>query len=510
MDDLLLGIDVGTTATKAALFTPDGTLRAVSEYEYPLRHVGPSRVEQHPDDWWTAVCSAVRDSLSQVTHGAERVAALTVSSQGPTLLALDAAGEPLRPCLIWMDRRAEAEARELEAEFGAETIFNITGNRPDTLYTAAKLRWLRHHEPDVLRRTHQFMQVCGYVVYRLTGAYSLDMANAALLQLRDYASGEWWGDMLEACGVNAAQFPPVLPADHVLGGVTHAAADATGLRPGTPVTVGTLDVGAAALEAGAVDPGIVAEMTGTSTVLIMPNLTGETHPMFVALPHAITGFHTLVGSTNASGASLRWYRDQFGRIEQRAGEQLQVDPYDLITLQAAQIDPGSDGVIFLPYMMGERTPIWHTNARGVFFGLSLATPRPALARAILEGTAFGLRHIVETAATLDVQFTEIRAVGGGSRSALWNQIKADILGVPIVLPAASTGAAFGDALLAGLGASLYSDIHAVLNYVVTLRVRHEPDMNNHRRYSDIYPIFRSLYEHLRDDFDVLADIVSRS
>jgi xylulokinase len=270
--------------------------------------------------------------------------------------------------------------------------------------------------------------------------------------------------------------------------------------------VGTVDSAAAALEVGAAEPGVAAEMTGTSTVLIMPNREGLTEPAFIAMRHAIPGIHLLLGAMVATGASLRWFRDELGAAEVRMGAERNTDPFDLLTEQAAQVPVGSRGVIFLPYMAGERSPLWHTQAKGVFFGLSLATTRAALVRAILEGTVFALCHNVEVARNAGIEVREMRSVGGGTRSTLWNQIKADALGMPVQLPRAPVGAAFGDAVLAGLGLGLYPDLGGALHDMVKLETRYEPNRKNHARYQEIYGIYRKLYEHLRSDFDELANL----
>jgi xylulokinase len=507
MTKLFLGVDVGTTGAKAVLFTPEGTVEAVGQAEYDTTYIRPGWVEQNPADWWAATCTAIQKALADVSDGAKRVAGVAVSGQAPSLVALDDKGEPLRPAMIWMDRRAEAEATQLADIIGADEVFKVSGNRPDAFYIAAKLRWLKNHEPETLKQTHQITLVTGFINHRLTGRTSLDPVHAALLQLRDYQTGAWSAALCEACGVSPDQFAAARDGHEILGDITREAADATGLRPGTPVMVGTVDGSAAAVEAGAVDLGSAAEMTGTSTVLLMPNDGSVTESAFIAMPHAIPGIHLLLGALVASGASLRWFRDQFGQIEQQVAAQMQADPFDLLTQEAATINPGSDGLIFLPYMMGERSPIWHTNARGVFFGLSLATPKAALIRAILEGVAFGLRHNVEVARDAGVSITEIRSVGGGSRSDLWNQIKADVLGVPVLLPEASVGAPFGDAVLVGMGLGDYPDGGAAVRKMVKLRRRYDPDMANHARYSEIYPIFRRIYEHLKTDFDDAAALM---
>ena len=508
LDELLLGIDVGTTGAKAALVSADGQLRAVGRSEYALHHLRPGWVEQDPQEWWRAVCEAIRQVVADDPKATERIAGLAVSSQAPALLPLSRAGAPLRPAMIWMDRRAEGEAKRLEEILGEGTVYRVTGNRPDAFYVAPKLLWLKTHEPKILAQTWRFVQVSGYINYRLTGDYSLDSAHAALLQLRNYSTAEWYKPLCDACGVEPTQFPEVKGGHCLHGEVSPGAAEATGLRPGTRVMVGTVDSAAAALEAGAVEPGVAVEMTGTSSVLTMLNEGGVTEAAFIAMPHAIPGVHLLLGAMVASGASLKWFRDQLGETEVQRAAQLNADAFDLLTEQAAEISLGSRGVVFLPYMAGERSPLWHTNARGVFFGLSLSTPKAALIRAILEGTAFALYHNVEVAGRAGIWLSEIRSVGGGTRSALWNQIKADVLGTPVHLPEAPVGAPFGDAVLAGMGLGLYPDIRAALRDRVRVKTRFEPNLENHSKYQEIYRIFRKLYEHLRSDFDDMAGLAA--
>jgi xylulokinase len=533
-DRLLLGIDVGTTGAKAALFSPEGELLAVGEREYGVSFPRPGWAEQNPEDWWEAVCVSVRRVLEETTvaarsgtrggprrasrHGAKRVAALAVSSQAPVLVPManssrgtgkaagPAAGSPhagfevVRPALIWMDRRAEVEAGRLREMLGEGTIEKITGNRPDPFYIAAKLLWFKNHEPSLFSKTALVLMANGYINYRLTGRAVMDNVHAALLQLRDWRSGEWSEELCRASGADPSLFPPVFFGHEIVGEVTPEAARETGIPAGTPVTAGTVDGAAAALEAGAVASGTAAEMTGTSTVLLMPDETGVTEPAFIAMPHAIPGVRLLLGAMSSSGASLRWFRDQFGQQEIDAGRKAGEDPYDILTRDAERAPAGCEGLLFLPYMMGERSPLWDSDARGVFFGLSLKTTKGALVRAILEGTAFALRHNVDTARKAGVSIHEIRSVGGGTRSALWNRIKADILGVPILLPRTTVGAVFGDAFLAGLAAGVYRDARDSIKRMVRIRDSYEPDPRKAELYAELYSLFRRLYEDLKEDF----------
>jgi xylulokinase len=506
MNDLLLGIDIGTTGVKAALFNAEGHLLAAHSVEHTTHHLRPGWVEQHPDDWWAGLCAATQHVLQAVPEAAARVAGLAVSSQAPSLIALDAEGQPLRPALIWMDRRAEAEAAQIAARVGAEEVIRISGNRPDPFYVAAKIAWFRQQEPELFRQTRWFAQITGYINHRLTGAMTLDDVHAGLLQLRDRGTGQWSPALCEAVGLDPSCLPPVYPGHHVQGEVSRGAAEATGLRPGTPVMVGTVDGAAAAVEAGVSEEGVIADMTGTSTVLCIPNTGGLTEPAFIAMPHALPGLHLLLAAMVSSGASLKWYQEQFGRWETEQAAQSNEDVFDLLTQQAARAPQGSDGLIFLPYMLGERSPIWHTQARGVFFGLSLATERGAVIRSMLEGTAFAMRHNLEIARKAGVSVREIRSVGGGARSRLWCQIKANILGVPVAVPEAAVGAAFGGAVLAGMGTGLYPDVQSALRGMIRLKQIYDPDLEHAWRYARQYALFRSIYEHLKDDFDRLAEV----
>jgi xylulokinase len=503
-EPLLLGVDVGTGSTKCVLIDVRGRLHAASQADYPLHHSGSAWVEQDAGDWWRAVCKTVREALAQAPHGPERVLGVGVSSQAPTLLPLDAAGRPLRRPIIWMDRRAEAEAADLNARLGADEIHRVTGNRPDAFYLAARLLWFRKKEPELFRRAAQFVQCNGYINFKLTGNLGLDRAHAALLQLREYGTEKWYAAMCEVCGVEPTQFPASRDGHSVEGTVTKEAAAATGLRAGTPVVAGTVDSAAAALEAGLSEPGAAVEMTGTSTVVVIPNNQGLTEPALISMPHALPGIHLLLGAMVSSGGSLRWFRDQLGQTELQDARVKGTDAFDLLTRQAAREEPGGAGVIFLPYMMGERSPLWHANARGVFFGLSLTTTKGALVRAILEGTAFALRHNVDVARQAGAEIRELRTVGGCSRSAVWNRIKADVLGLPVLQPRSSLGSPFGAAFLAGMATGVYPDAGAALRTIVRIERRFEPSAANYRRYSERYLLFRRLYEHLNNDFNDLA------
>jgi xylulokinase len=493
MQELLLGVDVGTTATKAVLVDTSGHIISQGRAEYPTKYLQAGWVEQDPNDWWLSFCQAVE--IAQAGASGAKISGIAISAQAPTLIAVDANGVPVRNAMIWMDRRAQAEADELASQFS--NISQLTGNRADPYYVAAKIKWLIKNEPANYEKTKYFLQIPGFLNYKLTGKFGIDSAHASLLQLRNADNSKWSDEVIKFVGVSEDKFPQIANSIVLQGEVLSN--NQSKIAAGTPVYFGSVDGCSAALEAGVIDPGVVAEMTGTSTVLLMPTDGNNFNDAFVAIEHAIAGRQLRLGAMVASGASVAWLQQNILKGEQSV-EQLSKDAQD--------VAPGSEGLIFLPYMMGERSPIWHTNARGVFFGLSLTTTPAMMFRAVLEGTAFALAHNVEIGKASGIKIDEIRSIGGGSKSGLWNQIKADVLGMPIAVLEDSVGAAVGDAYLAGMGSGLFKDIRQTLKTNVKIEARFTPDQKVHAYYQERYARFRSLYESIKDEFDKSAPSAS--
>jgi len=493
MQELLLGVDVGTTATKAVLVDSSGHIISQGRAEYPTKYLQAGWVEQDPNDYWLSFCQAVE--IAQAGASGAKISGIAISAQAPTLIAVDSNGDPVRNAMIWMDRRAQAEADELARQFS--NISQLTGNRADPYYVAAKIKWFIKNEPANYQKTKHFLQIPGYLNYKLTGKFGIDSAHASLLQLRGADNLNWAADVMKFVGVAEDKFPQIANSIVLQGEVLSN--NQSKITAGTPVYFGSVDGCSAALEAGVIDPGVVAEMTGTSTVLLMPTDGNNFNDAFVAIEHAIAGRQLRLGAMVASGASVAWLQQNILKGEQSV-EQLSRD--------AQEVAPGSEGLIFLPYMMGERSPIWHTNARGVFFGLSLTTTPAMMFRAVLEGTAFALAHNVEIGKASGIKIDEIRSIGGGSKSGLWNQIKADVLGMPIAVLEDSVGAAVGDAYLAGMGVGLFKDIRQTLKTNVKIEARFVPDQKVHSYYQERYARFRSLYESIKDEFDKSAPTAS--
>ena len=492
---LFLGIDVGTTTVKATLVDGDARVLAQASVGYPTSFLQPSWVEQDPEAWWQATLAVLAELTSRTARGLlSSVSGISVSAQAPTLISLDASGEVIRPAMIWMDRRADAECAVLAEKFGNEAYLSSTGNRIDPFYVAPKLLWLFTNEPATVDRTAAFMQINGYIAYRLTGSLSMDEQHASLLGLRDIQSGTWSASLLADVGVREDQFPAISDATAVIGEVSAAAARVTGIPSGTPVVAGTVDSAAASLEAGVVGPGQAAEMTGTSTVVVLPVAHPPARSEFITMASVLPGKWLALAAMVSTGASLKWLKDLVAPSLS----------FTELTERAKATPIGGGGMVFLPYMMGERSPLWSTSARGMFLGLTLGSGVPELTRAVLEGTAFALRHNLEIAAELDIRPPALRSLGGPAASDLWCQIKADVSGIPIVRMHAPTGATLGDAMIAMVGTGHAPDISALAE--ATARVDREfvPDGSARARYDELFAVYRSSYEHVKDDLVTLA------
>lgn len=504
---LLLGVDIGTTGLKAALVNGDGRVLAEAGREYPTQHPHPGWAEQDPDGWWRAMVSASGEVVARAGCRGKRLAGICVSSMAPVVVPLDAKGRALGPGLIWADKRADAESAELENRIGATRLNEITANRASSYYAAPKIMWLQRHRPDLFAATSKFVMANGYVNYRLTGRVAVDHSHSPLLLLADAATCRWSDELLEAAGLPRELFPEIRPALDIIGELTPDAAAELGVAPGAPVLTGTVDTPAAVLGMGITAPrqAFVSMGTGSNVGACMPG------PAFgqplVSLPHALPGMWLVIGVMTSTGASLKWFKNQVCPGFEEAVAP--ADPYDMLASEAGNASAGSRGLIFLPYLMGEQTPIWDNDARGTFVGIAPDTTRGEMVRAILEGAAYGVRHNLETceAAGLGaagLRAEEVRIQGGAARSAVWTQIICDVVNRPVLAPPVSAGAAVGDAALAGLATGVFPDAATAVAACATPRAVYRPGAEAATRYDHLYPIYRAIYEQLRPSFRALA------
>jgi xylulokinase len=503
MTKCILGIDIGTTTVKAVIFDQFGYILRSEQMEYPIHYPERSWAEQDPEDWWEVLKKVLKSLM--YSHGGKelQILALGVSSQAPSFLPLDAEGNPLNRAMIWMDRRADQEANSLSHILGTDKVIEYSKNRADPFYTAAKLLWFKNHESDKFRSIHKILQANGYINLRLTGVYSMDDAHASITQLYDVDKKNWAYDVLQQLDIPSSILPDVYESGVIIGEVTEEAAKETGLPAGIPVIAGTVDGAAAALEAGVIRPDIATEMTGTSSVLLMSNNKGWYSPELITMNHALPGQTLSLGAMTSTGASLKWYRDQFCHAEVNLAEKLGIDAYDLMNREAEGSNPHNE-IVFLPYMMGERSPIWDTDARGMFFGLSLNTSRADLTRAIMEGAAYALKNNLDIMEQSGNQVRVLRIIGGSSKSQLWNQIKADVLNREIEVIQGSGGAPLGNAILAGMAVGFYPDPEFVLDHVIQLKTKVSPSESMNNFYRKKYEIYLELYQQNKEQFKKLS------
>ncbi|MFL5675254.1 MAG: xylulokinase [Chloroflexota bacterium] len=493
---LVLGIDVSTTATKAILVDESGAVRGVGVAEYGFDAPQPLWSEQDPALWWDAAVDAIGSVLRETGTDGEDVVALGLTGQMHGLVVLDAADRVLRPAILWNDQRTAAECDLIRDAVGADRLVAITGNDAVTGLTAPKLVWVRDHEPTIWRGIAHVLLPKDYVRLRLTGEYALDKADGAGTLLFDLAARDWSPEVVDALRIDPAWLPRTHEGPEVTGTVSAEAAAATGLRAGTPVVAGGGDQAANAVGVGVVSPGTMALSLGTSGVVFAAtdqpfhDPRGRVH----AFCHAVPGRWHMMSVMLSAAGSLRWFRDTLAPG---------VDFGDLVA-EASAVPPGSDGLLFLPYLSGERSPHPDPLARGAFVGLTLAHDRRHMTRAVLEGVAFGLRDGLDlmTAAGMPPP-DQIRASGGGTASPLWRQILADVLGAEIATVKTTEGAAYGAALLAAVGAGWFPDVETAVDAVVRATPTATPGPATDAL-ADAHATYRALYPALAPSFHRLG------
>ncbi len=501
----VIGIDIGTQSTKAVLVAADGTILAQAQHGYAPDTPRPNWAEQHADVW----LDAVERCIAEVARGRTDIAALCVSSlYGGSGIPVDADINPLHPCLIWMDRRAEAQVDWVRAHVDLDRLGAITGNLVDSYYGFTKMMWLRDERPEVWAKTALLLPPNAYVIQRLTGEIAVDHSSAGNIGgIYDLQARAWSGEMLDALGLPAALMPTRLvdPSDTV-GGITPGVAARLGLRAGTPVMAGGVDAAVATFAAGVTAPGQHVAMIGTSMCWGYIAPATDAANRLIAFPYVVGTAEDLYvfGGAGTAGAAISWFREQFCQAETMAARERGIDPHRLLEEAAAAIAPGADGIVFLPYLMGERSPIWDSRASGAFVGLNLFHTRAHLYRAVLEGVTFALRHTVEAGAKGSAQLEpRLIVVGGAAKSDLWMQIVADVTGYPVWTIREDVEAAIGAARLAALGCGLVRRNDAGW---ITLVERARPDRVAAELYDEMFAIYAGLYPALTASMNKLSSL----
>jgi xylulokinase len=494
-----LGIDTSTTGSKALVIDEGGNVIGVASSPHTLQTPRPLWSEQDPREWWEAVSASIRSVLEQAGIGGEEIGAVGLTGQMHGLVLLDEAGNVLRPAILWNDQRTQSQCDEIHARLGRERFIQITGNVALTGFTAPKILWVKENEPEIYANAKHVLLPKDYIRLKLTGEYAMDKADGAGTVLFDLRARDWSEEVLSALEIPRAWMPKTFEGSEFTGYVNEEAASLTGLKAGTPVAAGGGDQAAQAVGVGAVEPGIVGLTVGTSGVVFAttPSALIEPEGRLHAFCHAVPGLWHFMGVMLSAAGSLQWYRDTLAPTMS----------FDELLREAESIPAGSEGLQFLPYLTGERTPHPDPLARGAFIGLTIRHSRAHMTRAILEGVAFGLKDsftLIQNAG-LD-SITQVRASGGGTKGALWRQILASVLEAELVTVNTTEGAAYGAALLAGVGAGAWSNVPSASDACIKITGSTQPVLSEMDVYRQTYPVYQALYPALKSSFDRMGGI----
>jgi len=505
-----LGIDIGTSGTKTLAMQEDGKILAQTTVTYPLHSPRPGWSEQSPEDWWNATISSVQRVLSQGHIKAGEVVGIGLSGQMHGSVFLDKAHSVIRPALLWNDQRTAAECAEIEdAAGGRKKLIQLVANPALTGFTAPKILWLRNNEPKNFQRCVQVLLPKDYVRFRLTGEFATEVSDASGTLLLDVKKRAWSTKLLGLLDLDRSLLPNVHESEEITGQLTPGAAQLLGLNPGTPVVGGGGDQAASAIGNGIVKSGVISATLGTSGVVfahsddVQIDPAGRVHTFC----HAVRDKWHVMGCVLSAGGSLQWYRNQFAQAEMAEAQRLRTDVYEMLTRQAAEAPAGSEGLFFLPYLTGERTPHADPYARGAWIGLSLRHGRPHLIRSVMEGATYAMRDCLEIIQELQIPVKEVRLSGGGARSPFWRQMQADVYGKTCVTINAEEGPAFGVALLAAAGTGAYKNVVEACKATIRTVSETKPHPDARKAYNRFYPQYGALYRSLKENFAQIADLV---
>lgn len=501
----LLGIDVGTSGVKVVLCDETGKCVAQQTREYPYQQPFPGGVEQDPQIWWENTAAAIAGLLKTPQVDPESIRGIGLTGQMHSLVLLNDAGTVIRPAILWSDQRSQKQVEWIEEHVGIERTIAYTANPPLTNFTATKLLWIREHEPEQFAQIAHVLLPKDYIRYRLTGIFASDVSDASGTLLFDVENRRWSDPMCAALDIPRSWLPEVYESVAGTGTITPEAAAATGLTVGTQVVAGAGDQAAGAVGNGIVRPGAISSTIGTSGVVfahadtVVKDPVGRLHTFC----HAVPGAWHVMGVTQSAGGALQWFRNEFADVERAAAEFLHTDPYVLLSEAAAFVPAGSEGLIFLPYLMGERAPHLDPLARGVFFGVTARHQRAHFVRAIMEGVTYSLKDCIGLIRDLGLPIEQILASGGGSKSSLWRSMQADIFGLTIHSVEANEGPAYGAAILAGVGTGCFASVQDACQQFIKISDAASPEPRNMAIYEQYYEIYRSLYPTLKTSFQAL-------
>lgn len=506
--EYVIGCDIGSQGAKTVLVSLDGSIIGEAYAGYEIDFPQPLWAQQPVERWTNALRDAVRKVLITAGVNGAAVRGLALASQGDGVVPVDANGNALYPCIIWMDRRSIAQTEALDTPENQFEFFNRTGLNLDATHVALKIRWLLENEPRVAERVARFHMAGSYMALHLTGEHAIDYSNASNTLLLDLRAKIWSPEMCAVVRIDPQTLPSISAASAVLGTLRPTVAQELGLSPGTRVMIGSCDEHAACVGAGVLTPGIVGDITGTAEPVCAASdtLAFDETRLVESHCHADENLWLMENPGFVSGGNLRWYRDQFGAVETLAAQETGTTAYHLFDQGAQELEAGSDGLIFLPCLMGAMAPTWNGAARGTFMGFTLAHTRTHFARAIMEGSAYAVRDITDRFPAMGIPVREMRVMGGGARSPVWCQIKADVTGMPVVTPQTSETTALGAAMFALVGVGAFGSLTEASDHMVRIVARFEPNPAAQSRYKALYELYRETYFTLLPVFERAAKL----
>ena len=498
MSRLLLGIDIGTSGCKAAIFSESGQLISSETQPYDVIYPKEGWAEQDPNEWWDAVVKAVKSLLSNSGIDPSDIKAIGIDGQSWSAIPIDQEGNVLVNTPIWMDTRASDICRRLKDEIGEQEIFNLCGNPIEPMYTLPKILWYKENMPEVYKKTYKILQSNSFIVYRLTQKISQDISQGYGFHCFDMRKGQWDKDMAEKMGIDLDMLPERIYKSHeIVGYVSKAVANIISICEGTPVVAGGLDAACGTLGAGVINAGQTQEQGGQAGGMSICLEEYKADPRLIMSYHVVPEKWLLQGGTVGGGGVIKWFEREFCEEERIAAKEKMNSSFDQMNMEAVEIPEGSDGLIFLPYMAGERSPIWDKNAKGIFYGLNFSITRAHMIRACFEGVAFSLKHNLDVANEAGADVDVMYATGGAANSKLWTQIKADITGKEIYVTSSDTSATMGAAMLAGVGVGIYKDFEDAVKKCVKITRKHVPNERNDK-YGKNYRTYLEIYKSLKN------------
>lgn len=499
-----VGVDIGTTSTKAIVCSTSGEIQAIGNCGYPILTPHPTWAEQDPQAIFQAAIAAVRIAVEQAQASPQSILALSFSTAMHTLVAVDAAGNLLTNSLIWADNRATPQVERLKQDGTGHRLYCRTGTPTHPMSPLAKLLWMREAEPEIFRKAAKFISIKEYIFYQLFGVYVVDDSIASATGLYHLTAHDWDADAIALTGIQRQQLSEIVPTTHILRGMKANYATAMGIDPDTPVVIGANDGVLANLGVGAIAADQVAVTLGTSGAVRIMVKAPAIDPQERTFCYALTRDRWVIGgATNSGGGVLRWFRDQFCGLEVAQAQQQGISAYEVMIQAAADVSAGAAGLLFLPFLSGERAPHWNANARGVFFGMGLHHQRAHLIRAVLEGILLSVYSVHRVLEQLTPTAQAIRAAGGFARSPIWRQMMADVFGYEVLVPTVYEASGFGAIALAMLALGVISDLSDVQS-LIQIRDRHQPNLHLRAQYAELFAIYEKLYDHVVEDFNALA------